>query len=52
MGCFDGGIPPPKHPKHSFAGLRMPLRVYAIALDIGGFEINLWHNSVVINLCY
>jgi len=41
MGFFDGGIPPPKNPKHSFTGLRMPLRAYAIALrDLLSKEID------------
>ena len=37
MGCFGGGMPTPKHPKHIFfARLHMPFRAYAIALGIGG----------------
>ncbi len=33
MGCFDGAYPHQNTPNTLFAGLRMPFRAYAIALD-------------------
>jgi len=32
MGCFGGGCPHQNTPNTLFAGLRIPLRAYAIAL--------------------